>query len=82
MNACCCLLHTTISSTQVSVPVLLKNSLQLAAVRTAAAQHVDFDRLVKQLAAVGGPSDLAPYQKVVSHFAFEQLKKEFSTATT
>ena len=83
---CCSFLHlryhstikSVVRSPQTTVPVLLKNLLQIASVRTVTAKLASFDRQLKQPANI--PTELAEYRPVLSRFAMELLKKEFRKA--
>jgi len=72
--------HHTIKAvvqlTQVSLPTLIKHLLQLSDVRQLTAQHAAFDCQLKH--PVNIPVQLTEYNKVLSQFASEMVRKEFN----
>ena len=83
MRCWCCFVHryhhtikSVVRSTQVSVPTLIRNLLQLSDVRLLTSQHTAFDRMLKQPVSV--PAELTEYRTCVSQFAFELIHREFN----
>jgi len=68
-------IKAVVSSTQVSIPTLLRHLLQLVHVRTLTSHHAAFDRHLKQ--PVGAPKELCNYRPLLSRFAFELVSKEY-----
>jgi len=73
-----CTIKAVVRSPQTTVPVLIKNLLQIASVRTVTAKLASFDRQLKK--PVNIPAELAEYRPVLSQFAMELIKKEFCKA--
>jgi len=68
-------IKAVVSSTQVSIPTLLRHLLQLVHVRTLTSHHAAFDRHLKQ--PVSAPKELCNYRPLLSRFAFELVSKEY-----